>query len=79
MSPYPTNNFYFAAYLLASDVPVMSFEQNTNGRVTFYFEESQQRIECFTNFTFGQAVVDVQKFIVAIKRLKSMIHDNVQT
>lgn len=73
---YLTRDFYIAAFLLAQGHRIAYVNREDPRRVSFAFNEFEGRGDLVRAFLYGQAVVEPQAFIAAIKTLKGLIHAN---
>lgn len=73
---YQTRDFYIAAFLLANGQKVTHLDRSDPKRVFFAFNDFEGREDLVRAFLLGQAVVEPQAFIAAIKTLKGLIHSN---
>lgn len=71
---YQTPNFYLASFLLASGNKIAFVNREDPKRVFFAFDDFEGREGLIRTFLYGQAAVEPQAFIAAIKSLKGLIH-----
>jgi uncharacterized protein DUF5659 len=72
-SPFRTPDLYFAAYLVAVGVEMLSPE-HISGRVYFLFEVDEEMEALKHGWFSGSGVVPAMPYANAIKNLKSMVH-----
>lgn len=73
---FETSAFYLAAYLCAHECELTGYDRDHFNRVVFQFQDTNDVIRLVNEFTLGrEAVVDANRFINGIKRLKRIIHD----
>jgi hypothetical protein len=76
MTLYRTSDIYFAAYLCSIDLNLESTEtNNTDGKkkVIFVFNVPKKDLERLNAIYFGgSATAKIQKFVQAVRSLKSM-------
>jgi len=74
-SPFRTRSLYAAAFLLASDFPLLETARDSAGRVEFIIggaaDELRTRIH---EYRAGTALVNAQRFGGELRRLKSLVH-----
>lgn len=73
---YQTKDFYTAAFLITKGSSIVNINNNDPKRVFFAFKDFEGREGLVRAFLYGQAVVEPQAFIAAIKNLKGLIHSN---
>ena len=71
---FTTPDFYIAAFLLAKGHKLISAHHDGSKRVFFAFDDFEGRKALLRAFLYGEAVVEPQVFITAIKSLKQVIH-----
>jgi hypothetical protein len=70
---YTTRDFYIAAFLLAKGHKIASINRDDPKRVFFAFSDFERREDLLRAFLYGEASVEPQSFISAIKTLKGKI------
>jgi hypothetical protein len=71
---FRTNHFYLAAYLLAKGLELVNIDTTDPNRRTFVFRNPPECLRLASEFRYtNQAVVNVHKFIAAIKMLKAKL------
>jgi hypothetical protein len=73
---FVTKDFYIAAYLLAQRHKISYVNRDDPKRVFFAFNDFEGREDLIRAFLYGEAAVEPQAFIAAIKSLKGLIHSN---
>ena len=73
---YLTKDFYTAAFLLGSGHRVSRIHRKDPKTVFFAFNDFEGREDLIRAFLFGEATVEPQGFVAAIKKLKGLIHSN---
>lgn len=75
--PYKTSDIYFAAYLCAVDITLKKTEHEDENKkkVVFVFDVLKKDLQQHkTNFFGGGGQVKAQKFVQALRSLKSMCY-----
>ena len=75
---FVTRDFYIAAYLLALRHKISYVNRSDPKRMFFAFDDFEGREDLVRVFLYGEAVVEPQAFIAAIKSLKGLVHSNDQ-
>jgi len=73
---YTTRDFYIGAFLLAKGHRIAHINRDDPKHVFFAFNDFEGRAELLRVFLYGEAIVEPQAFIAAIKTLKGFIHSN---
>ena len=71
-----TEDFYLAAFCLASDLNLLSIDKSNPRRFSFVFQDCEKREKMVADFLFGRARVEPKKFVSAIKDLKQLLHQS---
>jgi hypothetical protein len=71
---YSASDFYLAAYLKAKGMKLVNFAREGR-RVTFIFEDQEDRAQWTSDFYNNCGVVQVNPFVHAIQDLKSIIYN----
>lgn len=71
---FTTPDFYVSAFLIAKGYKLISAQHDSSKRVFFAFNDFEGRKDLLRAFLYGEAVVEPQAFINAIKSLKQVIH-----
>lgn len=69
---FTTSDIYFSSYICALDIPLKRTESEGEKKKLFVFEISKSKLnELKTSFFGGSGVVKVNKFVQALRNLKS--------
>jgi len=72
---YRTSDLYFAAYLKASQVPLVETERQRK-KIVFVFDDSLNSVKDLkTQFFNRQAKIPALTFVDEIRAMKSLTHD----
>lgn len=71
---FTTPDFYIASFLVARGHRLTTTKNDGSKRVFFVFEDFEDRKDLLRAFLYGEAVVEPQAFIAAIKSLKQLLH-----
>jgi len=80
-STFRISSFYAAAFLFVKGLELINIERGTPTRSQFVFRDSPQRESLVQTFNFApdgspEAMVDVRKFVMAIKMLKDKLYQD---
>ena len=73
MNTYKTNDYYCSAFLLASAVPLVTFER-TNGRTSFEFALTDGLTQLIDEYYADRVKVSPIRYGNALKNLKALIY-----
>lgn len=76
---YSTSDIHFGSYLIALDIPLKrtDIEENGKRKVIFVFDVPKNNLVTLKNDYFGgKGTVKVQKFVQALRSLKSVCFIN---
>ena len=76
VNEFQTPDFYISAFLIAKGYKLVSAQNDSSKRVFFAFNDFEGRKDLLRAFLYGEAVVEPQAFISAIKSLKQVIHSH---
>ena len=71
---FTTPDFYIASFLIAKGHKLINAKHDGSKRVFFAFDDFEGRKDLLRAFLYGEAVVEPQAFIAAIKSLKQLLH-----
>jgi hypothetical protein len=73
MNTYKTNDYYCSAFLMASGVPLASFERNA-GRTSFEFALTDELTQLIDEYYADRVKVSPIRYGNALKNLKALIY-----
>ena len=75
MNTYKTNDYYCSAFLMASGVPLASFERNA-GRTSFEFALTDELTQLIQGYYADQVRVSPIRYGNALKNMKALIYSS---
>jgi hypothetical protein len=71
---YETSDFYLASYLLSVNVPIVDTTRDSEGKVTFIFQKTENFEQLIDDFLTFKAKVEPLAYASAQKKLKHLIY-----
>lgn len=74
---YKTSDFYIAAYIKASGIPLLYADKSNPRKVLFVFSGLKDSQNLAEDFLFGKGSIEPRTFVAAIKELKQLLYSSV--
>jgi len=74
---FESSDFYISAFLLAKEVKLLDVNRENPRRLSFVFEDFEDRQKLIEDFLLGRGSVEPKRYASAIKELKDLIHAQV--